>query len=993
MTFVDCQAAARNVRSILSRGSAERGEILPALQRWNEAVASVAERLARCRPWLDRGLVAEAVGFAEDSRLLHDVAELSLGEDAPRWAALCERAGGGPPARLDGADLDAIERSVAGFSRIRPKLEAWRRACLARRGIFERLEALRAVRRADARNPALGAMLRELETEALRRAPEILEEAESLGDIETLASARRQFREGRWTRAIPEAIAGAASAAYERTVRAASAAELDDLEQRIHAAAGSMDEAALTSLRGEWEAALRRMEIGEDPELDRRVHESFAWLDARAAQRAEAEAFAEACDRLERVLDEDRPVAEIERAYAASTRFDRPLAQAVEHRVAARFAAERDSRRRRARLVSTIVVAAAIVAAATGLYALSKGIERRRLDGLAERLESLLANGQVPEARSLVGQLPPGRNARLISAVARTETEGARWDAQRDDVGARLREAAAILDRPEVMIDERAMVAARGALDGAAPAAASVEERSELARLEAIHQELSARRVEARRTAAREAWSALRAELAARVPPSRWSNAERTSVRRWDEHRGETARLRGQLAALAIEAGPAEAAEIGVELRRIDGELASIDARTAAMHRARDLLDFLDDPPPDEDAYAARILEDLAAVGEVLAEIGRLSAIERVADAARSGRAVRHWREVVRPRELRTRALESGSQGPWRPPTRIAALELAAVLALHEQTHPDSPYQRPAATMRGFLEHHAGDGSATRGDALVEAIRALGFEDLHRTPLKGGGAIYVRPGAGPFDKALSTKSDLRRPAGQLSPRGDPGLVPAGPSVPVLASVALADGLPALFGRSGIELMEAFLGLVESVERAAPEDPLLATDLLAQLWQAWRDVAATAADPLLAAMEPWLRTLQGRWREALIFDWAGRSNDLRSGPAAAARSAAESALAGLPAPQPRRAALGRWWAGLMDDLAACSPAGALLFADADGIRRTPEFSGAGEGFIIVPRPGERGRFMFAPVRIVDGEGLVEAGAAPPEATMLFRRLGQ
>lgn len=1003
MIAVDCQAAASEVRALLARGVVEGEEVARVRDAWNASIASIANRIARCRPWLERGLVAEAVGFAEDSRLLHDVAALSLGDDHARWAALCEAAGVGAPAALDRAELDAIEVAVARFARIRAPLVRWRRVCLDRRGVFERLESLRAVRGADPQNAVIGSMLRELETEAIRSAPSLLEEAESLGDIETLASARSQLCEGRWMRALPTGLADAAVAAHERAILAAAAAELDDLEARIHGAASAMDESELRSLREEWVETFRRLGLSGEPGRDERVRESFAWLDALDAGRATEQSFEAARVHLARVLDEQRPVDEIEAAYAAAARFDRALPRAIDSQVAARFAQARDTARRRSRLLMLSVAALVLAATVVTVLALTRSAERRRLDGLAASIESMLDENRVPEARELVTLLPEGapqRSARLLAAVASTATAAADWDAQRSEIAARIASASAMLARPEATIGD-AELQTLGAELADARRRATETETGELARLDSLRAGIVAQRTEARRSAARAAWSELRAELGRRITPARWTNAERTSVRRWDEYREESARLRTAVAALEPDAGPAERAEIGVELRRLDADLSAIERRIEAMHAARDLLEFLDEPPADEDAYAARITADLATVGAVLAEIGQLGEIERVADAARAGRGVRHWREVVVPRERRARTLAGMADGaPWRANSRAAAIELASAIGLHEQTHPDSPYQRVAAAMRAQFEHQAAEGAggaagatgsaAGRGDALVDAIRALGYEDLHRTPLRGGGFIYVRPGAGPFDRALTSRRDLRTPAERLAPRADPGLVPAGATTAVPLSAALATALPTLSGRSGIELAEAWLEVIDAVEQAAADEPVMAVDLLTQLWQLWRDLGAGPGDPLVALTEPWLRTAQGRWRDALIFDWAARSNDPRSSAASAARGAAEAALAALPNRAARVTALSGWWNALVEGLEPVVPAGALLVADADGVRRAPEFGADGTGVVIVPRPGERGRFMFATVRITDGEGIVEGGQAPAEATMLFRR---
>jgi hypothetical protein len=431
-------------------------------------------------------------------------------------------------------------------------------------------------------------------------------------------------------------------------------------------------------------------------------------------------------------------------------------------------------------------------------------------------------------------------------------------------------------------------------------------------------------------------------------------------------------------------AGGAEAERRSFEalLDRLAARLIAIDARSAAIALFATRLAELHDTT-DETAFLEALRTLLSNHGDLLSSQGAFAAHERAADAAEAAVAIRAWREDT----SRAIRVASPSSDPFHPADQHAARSIERSLAEHLQRHRSTPHADAATALRRHAERLSNlpDGAEHAAALLERRLRASGFVDLHRVPLRDGGFLYRRPGGGDaFERAILSEADLRTSAAQLTPWPNPTSPAIGPVEETMPARLLRIWLPRIAASEASETRAVLLDLVAEATAAEEADPLLQLAFLRTLWSGLRGVPG--AEPDLA--EGWLREVAaGRLGEAGV-DWLRRAPEGRGG-LASARRQARLAVAASPAAAEAAQRQRAWWRSLVAELSPLSPAGVLLPpAPGEAQRRLHARSIPAQSmWVLVPQSGG---WMLAPLRLMDGTPVVEGPPPPAAPVQVFVR---
>lgn len=717
-------------------------------------IERLAEAVETSLRWIDEGHLSEAVAYSLDAgnlvkrglaieALLASLAE----ETASRaWVARV------PPHR--GLDRRAIERlnvAHADAASAEGLLAAHRASALGPNMPLERLAVLDRLRAKLPRNAALAEESDDLERAIERGLQANLARADEGDDLDEIERIRTVIASRGWATRLPERLGPEVETVQRRLAERSRSNERGSLAIRIHTAFAEMDRSSLEELEARWNR------LGGAAHREPAIESAFRWLEAqRSADAADLEAAKLVAD-LERVLDAGRGLDEAEPIASSLAR----LARTPPARILARLEAlrERDLDERRRRRRRRILVGgggAAILIAGTGWLSI-RLLEQQAALSSADAARAFAVQGDFGSAGEVLQELassnrrddtllPSARDRydALVAEASLAIEDHARAEAEAQATLAEVEAIAASADGSAPLASQRLAVEAAlrrlATIGGDHAGELRAARESELAaRLESIDRRLA--------ESMRETVANLdrRASAIAVPAPDAMQPSLREADRALEDLSGEA---RERFAEISMARGEAEPAAVAF-LDRLASRREAIAARIAALDAMDRILAELADETDDESAFLAAYQRLLSDHGAVLSARGVLASHERGLEAARSGAAIRHWREIA------SRSIRAASgDGGWHPESRGDARAIAAAIADHLSRFPESPHRESAAAHRAYVERLAnlpGDADGLR-DATIDRLYDSGYGSLFRTPLSNGGFVYRREGGnGAFD--------------------------------------------------------------------------------------------------------------------------------------------------------------------------------------------------------------------------------------------------
>jgi hypothetical protein len=950
-------------------------------RRFGEETERIADAVEVALRWIDAGLLSEAVAYSVDAGNLVKrglaiealLASLAEGTAGRTWLGRI------PPHR--GLDRRAIERlnvAHADVASAEALLAAHRASALEVASPLERMATLDRLRAKLPRNAALAEESEDLEHAIERGLRANLARADRLGDAVEIEQIRAVLASRGWATRIPENLGAEVEAVRRRLVERANSEERQALAARIHAAFAEMDRTALEELETRW----NRLGGGDLP--DPAIDSAFRWLESqRSADAADLEAARLVVD-LERVLDAGLGLEEAEPIASSLARLDRTPPPRIFARLEALRQRDLEERKRRRRRRLLLVGGTALLLIAGTAWVSLRLLEQQAALASAEAADSFARQGEFERAAELIEGLvasnrgddvllPSARDRydALITAATIAIEVDARALSDAQSILAEVDEIAGSVDDSSPLAEQRLAVESAlrrlATIEGDRLDATRTARKSELeSRLESIDRRLAG--------SMRETVAELDREAASTPSPSPAASqaALRDALQSIDDL---VADARERFAAISAGRGDGDATEAFLD--RLAARREAIVVRIAALDAMDLLLAELAAETDDESRFLAAYEKLLSDHGAVLAARGVLEAHERGLEAARSGAAIRHWREIA------SRSIRAASgDGGWHPEARGDARAVVAAIADHLARFPESPHREAAARHRTYVARLAdlpGDAESLR-DATIDRLYDSGYGSLFRTPLSNGGFVYRRAGGnGAFDFSITNESELAAPPNRLLPRAGVPAQPSGQTIETMPSRLLGEWMPRLETADPQSIRSTLLGLIDSAARAKEDDPMLQLAFLRMLWRTY----AAMPGPSESAPTNWLDDLAASRIGPRGIDFLERSCDGRQALADPRRLAL---LAIAEAPDARRLAEteDRWWRQSIEGLAPAAASGTLVPVGPDGPLRLNR--GGGEWTLVAGRDG----VVLVRTAFEGGIASFAGVAAPPAPAQCFER---
>jgi hypothetical protein len=952
-----------------------------------EACARVARRaIERAIDFASRGLLGEALSVVEDFPDLVRQAEAlrTLLEDAGAGGgmvreeirALVDR--GVLPTK---AEVDALVAIVMRAEAQRPLVDALRMSALRGEPLDVRLGILRRIRASDSRNRMWLDQIEALETAWLRQIEELC--AAPSASYELLEDAVTALTSHEWVVSVPRGLQEALLARLAPMRAERADARYHELMREIHDAAARMDRDEITRLEADWARVSIATGRMPDPAQAASVAPAFTWLTSLEQEEQSRQAFENEVERLEVILNEARPVSEIERQVAVLRDFGREAPEGLLDRAFGVAEAERSRQRRQHRLYLVSAACVAVALVIVGGFLVGANAESRARARELAALTAAIDTASVDNVRTLSQAI----RARGVALDAAMDAALARGDALVQGHAIRQQE----VKRALIAIDaelERAparqrLTAIRATLTALRPDAAN-EDRVAIEKLDTLCLERITGLDQSADRASRDAVAAADAALARWKLPDAWSDALQIDPPEWARYIGE---LDGALAALARARDAT--AEFPAGLSRIELKREIIDARkTEANARSEALAAALRDLDPlrlcapitVETDFIARLAEAIQRHGAILARQGQLAGFEAASDCVEVWRAVQAWREDFRPGIV---ALLGSNLD--RRPSEDDKPRVLELMDGYLAAHPATPLRRVLGDLSAQFDP-ARQSSRWSIARITQALEDARLDGLEEVPLEGGRRLYVRGGKDPDprSRAIENISELAIPAEKLNmilSVKQQELI--GPPVVNEISVAWTKATEQIRAGRTTDLEAELLNLAQAIA-ASRADPLLCVrallDTIVLLEQSGH-MPSSAAKPLA----DWREFLRGSASAALAADWvrAGYEPEANS---RTARREATAALARFPnlatvlaSAQAEQAAL----AGVLQPLV---PVGILAPADGAG-RRLIWGQKSLPRVVAARRIGKEWEL----IELITKDGVVEqADGLPKGPILIFRR---
>ena len=170
----------------------------------NELCGVADVRLRRCEDYLRRGLVGEAIHLAEvEPPVLEVVSALDF-HGREQWEEILNMYGLPAPPRVNLSRAAALNQAYELHRTLEPLLREYRRLCISRSPLGERMSVLRDLARRDPGNSSWNDDLAACEAPALAEMTQAVNKALPRGDLAALSAIAQHLQGGTWS--SPQAV-------------------------------------------------------------------------------------------------------------------------------------------------------------------------------------------------------------------------------------------------------------------------------------------------------------------------------------------------------------------------------------------------------------------------------------------------------------------------------------------------------------------------------------------------------------------------------------------------------------------------------------------------------------------------------------------------------------------------------------------------------------------------------------------------------------------
>jgi len=930
-----------------------------------EATALVNElgmHAKRVLSWLAKGNLYEAAAYADDCG---NIASCIVDAQQDNGFSSAIAVVADLPSRRE---LEPLVLAPVDAGRDSQAVERWITACVIHAPLEDRLAAISALKDRQPTQRRWTTLSTPLTDAAIGQLDDRLQSVLESDDEQALCNMQQQLvdmgvtTEGRGAKAVMHI-----ESRLQKIATVSQAGRVHETALKMHCAWAAMDPEEARAQLKIWQV------LGDSTEIEATsqviANPPIAWLKALQARDDAKRKSGAMVDDLERALDENRPMDDLERRYANLQRMEVTVPNHVITRLSHKITEHRASRRRRWTVSMGVVAAIAVVV----IVAILVGDRARRQEVLAANVERAVTD-------QLTADDPHNAQQTLQDAIAAGhidatlgESIGARIERHRQGWVERFNTARDHFSQATALLGEDDSEANFDAIDDALDQAkAALPKKGADLDFDAARSQVRERRMAwrtARRLELQPRFEALNALRSSTEPSPRDAAA-------WAERQQAFAQGLSELNSIASLPIAAES-DVQTTIQQLRTTLNKGHEKAAGvvdgLEQAGVLLTQLQKMPANETAWAGTWTALVDTHAQMLTGLLPLKDWHDGRRDAIAAAAVQHWREQVVPELLVAGLLGTG---PRAADSAVASDRVREHLELTEST--STPYLNVANRL---LANAGGDSvSDTALDALLDAR----LTDLYRLPLNSGGVLYRRGMLNANDQtahAIVGTEDLSVPVGELVGATLPdGTLPAGSLMAVAESVLLEQAIKAI--ADGAPASKSMLALLEQLETIPDGDPVINAHIRLAVLRAIRTMLGDAGKD--SALDKWLDTA-ARSDSPLRENWPrvsyrGTKSDRRALIRGLARIVAEA-----PTPLALQDAMEAPMQSFQHDARAAAPSGILLYS-ADGW--TTIGTMPADPFLIRVMPGQGTQFIKLKV---EPSGRISPPAnLPPVPTLIFSR---
>lgn len=397
---------ADQIRKALEKRDGVSEEVMaPLASAYAEEVNRVNERLGEAVGLLRKGLRSEAIQRASlEPNAIDDAANLDFPE-VGEWLEILQFLLITVPPEVDQDAAQQINEAIVETQPLNELLNRHRRLAIAKAPLPWRLKVLRRIAQVDPMNSVWEEDIEAWEDVRLKQVPVELKRAISEGDAKLVAALRNELTTQSWrvepsTRLVKQARDAADQYTYD-----AHAERLRQIAPQLHDAFGQYNELLARALRDQWRQVQVELSSPAPMELQEQVAPAFTWLDELDRDAALAQERTASVAGLERALDRNQTVGNLQRAYQQASRFDEPIPIELEQRFRVTVAEHELRAKRKTQAILVSIVAATLLTAGLIGYWQWNANETQRVAAATLQMQSLLDSGKLTEANQFWEQI------------------------------------------------------------------------------------------------------------------------------------------------------------------------------------------------------------------------------------------------------------------------------------------------------------------------------------------------------------------------------------------------------------------------------------------------------------------------------------------------------------------------------------------------------------------------------------------------------------
>jgi hypothetical protein len=375
------QQLIQSIVELIDNDQLERNPVVEEFaEQYAELCQDIVTRLQRCAEYLDRGMRSEAVHEATGAPSLLQLVEVVRFPELRKWANVVADLGLAAFPQIPPEIVERLRQECAVEAGLAPLLKEYRR--LVYQGDQPgSIRVLRQLRERDPQNPSWPQNLKPLEEARLPALIDAAEAALAAQDLKRLQELYEDLTHPQRLVAAPGALLERLQDALFAERRAAARLQSTEIAQRLRAALGNGDRAAVAAGLAEWDRLSAEVAFAPDP------RPSAALAEARAAhadwerERLAEESFRAALAEVQELLQSGQaPAAELESRLDTLRQTGRQMPESLQAAVrtaVAEIAARRRRRRRLIALTVTVFCLATVTAAGLTLWRTSTQTRRR----------------------------------------------------------------------------------------------------------------------------------------------------------------------------------------------------------------------------------------------------------------------------------------------------------------------------------------------------------------------------------------------------------------------------------------------------------------------------------------------------------------------------------------------------------------------------------------------------------------------------------------